>query len=446
MTDAWQRKLTAIGLSSDAAAAHAPRYQVLGARLPGGTPAHHRRAWWVPGRIEVLGKHTDYGGGRSLLCAVERGFQVIAQPRTDGIVSLIEASTGARESFPFAATTPSRPGHWTDYPISVIRRLARDAGVSRGADIAFDSSLPQASGMSSSSALVIATYLALSSINELDANERWQRALPDDDAVAGYLGAVENGKAFAAFAADNGVGTHGGSEDQTAILRSAPDRLAQYRFLPVAHERTVMLPREWTFAVAMSGVHAAKGGGAQVSYNRLAAEMRSLLDIWNAHAVAPQQSLLAALESSPDAMERLAAWVVESANGQSAALHARLRQFHAESMEIIPAVTDLISVADISAIAPLVARSQELAESTLANQCPETISLVRAARTLGAPATSAFGAGFGGSVWALVPTAGAGAFAFRWRDAYAASFPRHAGSAEFFVTRPGPGAARLPDD
>ena len=43
------------------------------------------RAWWVPGRIEFLGKHTDYAGGRSLLCATERGFAVVAVPRADSL-------------------------------------------------------------------------------------------------------------------------------------------------------------------------------------------------------------------------------------------------------------------------------------------------------------------------------------------------------------------------
>ena len=41
--------------------------------------------WFVPGRIEVLGKHTDYAAGRSLLCAAERGFCICAVPRSDAI-------------------------------------------------------------------------------------------------------------------------------------------------------------------------------------------------------------------------------------------------------------------------------------------------------------------------------------------------------------------------
>src|SRR5262245_16579915 len=50
-----------------------------------------RWAWFVPGRIEIFGKHTDYAGGRSLLAAVPRGFAVVAGPRDDGVVSATDA-------------------------------------------------------------------------------------------------------------------------------------------------------------------------------------------------------------------------------------------------------------------------------------------------------------------------------------------------------------------
>ncbi len=58
-------------------------------------------------------------------------------------------------------------------------------------------------------------------------------------------------------------------------------------------------------------------------------------------------------------------------------------------------------------------------------------------------AASAFGAGFGGSVWALVADGSAGAFEARWRADYAARFPARAGAALFFPTDAGPPAARL---
>ena len=46
---------------------------------------------YVPGRIEALGKHTDYGGGRSLLCTVERGVCVVASRRSDQLVRIADA-------------------------------------------------------------------------------------------------------------------------------------------------------------------------------------------------------------------------------------------------------------------------------------------------------------------------------------------------------------------
>jgi len=62
---------------------------------------------------------------------------------------------------------------------------------------------------------------------------------------------------------------------------------------------------------------------------------------------------------------------------------------------------------DGAALGGLVDRSQELTTTHLRNQVPETIFLAKAAREEGAIAASAFGAGFGGSVWALVPKEGA---------------------------------------
>ena len=72
------------------------------------------------------------------------------------------------------------------------------------------------------------------------------------------------------------------------------------------------------------------------------------------------------------------------------------------------------------------------------NQVPETIWLAKEARRLGAIAGSAFGAGFGGSVWALVASESAAEFARRWQQAYEASpFPARV-SSQFFVTAAGP--------
>jgi galactokinase len=79
----------------------------------------------------------------------------------------------------------------------------------------------------------------------------------------------------------------------------------------------------------------------------------------------------------------------------------------------------------------------------LHHQVPETEALALQARRLGAAAASAFGAGFGGSVWALVPEADAKAFLERWAAAYGEAFPARAAAASFFATEAAPAAFAL---
>ncbi len=443
----WERRLEALGLVGAAADHAARQFAVVSTAYARrvGDPAR-ARAWWVPGRIEVLGKHTDYGGGRSLLAAVERGFHILASPRRDGIVRLIDASRHTTLRLPLRADVPPRPGAWADYPISVIRRLARDVpGAHTGMDAVLISSLPSASGLSSSSALVIATFLPLAAFNRVDQQPGWHDAIPDQDALAGYLGAMENGKVFGPFDADRGVGTHGGSEDHTAILRCTPGALSQYRFLPVVPEAQATLPPGWTFAIGVSGVHAAKGGAVQQHYNGLARQLALLLATWRRISDTTPDSLLAALAAGAEARVALAEAVRREHPTEAEALIARLGQFADECETIIPSVTQALQRGDPEAIGEAVDRSQELAESVLANQVPETVQLARSARRLGATAASAFGAGFGGSVWALVRDEESTAFLAAWKESYLLAFPDRAGRATFFTSRPGAAARELPD-
>src|SRR5690348_16445970 len=126
------------------------------------------RMWWIPGRIEFLGKHTDYAGGRSLLCAVERGFAFVAVPRDDNRVSIRDACRREHIDGVLSEHSTIEPGHWSTYPLTVCRRVAKNfRGPLRGIDIAFASDLPPAAGLSSSSALITATFLALSDVNHL---------------------------------------------------------------------------------------------------------------------------------------------------------------------------------------------------------------------------------------------------------------------------------------
>ncbi|HEV8125815.1 MAG TPA: galactokinase family protein, partial [Gemmatimonadales bacterium] len=124
---------------------------------------------FVPGRIEFLGKHTDYAGGRSLVCAIERGICFVARPRRDRQITLHDVVSHQSVSFEFSPALEIPSGSWKTYPITTARRLARNFPALRtGADIAFGSDLPRAAGLSSSSALVTGCYVILSRLNQLD--------------------------------------------------------------------------------------------------------------------------------------------------------------------------------------------------------------------------------------------------------------------------------------
>ena len=124
-------------------------------------------------------------------------------------------------------------------------------------------------------------------------------------------------------------------------------------------------------------------------------------------------------------------------------LLGRFEQFLEESEIIVPAAAEAFAKDDAAALGDIAARSQTGAERFLGNQIPETIGLVASARALGAIAASAFGAGFGGSVWSLVEREQAERFRAAWQDDYRRSFPDAAASSEFFVTSAGPGRLRL---
>jgi len=393
----------------------------------------------------VLGKHTDYAGGSSIVAAAERGFCLAVTPREDNRITAVDAASGESVSFLLDAKLVPQAGHWSNYPMTVARRVARNvAGPLRGMDVAFASDLPPAAGMSSSSAMIVAFYLALDAVNGLSARPELRQNVADLVGLAGYLATVENGQSFGSLLGDCGVGTFGGSEDHTAILTARTGHLSQYSYCPVRFRRAIPLAAGWGFAVAASGVAAEKTGAAMDRYNAASRLAAALGDLWRRETGRDDPHLAAAISGQPDAAEQLAGIIRSAAPAEDRpALVARLKHFVTENDEILPAAADALAGGDLDAFGRLVDRSQEAAETLLGNQVPETIHLAASARAAGAAAASAFGAGFGGSVWALVELARGGQFLAAWAEDYRRRFPREARSAAFFLTAAGPAAFRV---
>ena len=251
---------------------------------------------------------------------------------------------------------------------------------------------------------------------------------------------VENGQSFGPLAGDRGVGTFGGSEDHTAILCSTAAHLGQFAYCPARFQRRIRLPADTTLAVGHCGIQAEKTGPAQELYNRASQQVSALVQTWQRATGRDEVYLADVLASGDGAADELRAHLASVPHETYAAdeLATRLDHFAAESDLIGPA-GDALAAADLEEFGRLVDRSQQLSEDLLGNQIPETSGLARLARESGALAASAFGAGFGGSVWALVKARDAVDFLEVWSAAYKRDFAAGSDS-RFFHTLPGPAA------
>jgi len=442
------------GVSASSAKEKLPLFEnaaksLQAAGIPSDSPV---RAYFVPGRIEVLGKHTDYAGGRTMVATAEKGFCFIAAPRRDNRVRMVAPAISDQTEFSLEPSLEPKIGHWCNYPMTVARRLARNFGSPlQGADIAFDSDLPPASGMSSSSALLTASYLVFAAFNQLSERPEYRREIHTSEELAGYLGTIENGQSFGSLAGDKGVGTFGGSEDHTAILCSQPGVISQYSYCPVRFERMRPVPAGYVFAIGGSGVVAEKTGAVMENYNRASRLASAVLLLWNEATFRSDAHLAAALASMPHSADRIRDIIKQNAASEFSPedLLGRFEHFLEESELIIPAAGNALMKEDVPEFGAQVSRSQQLTESLLQNQVPETVYLAQSAIRLGASAASAFGAGFGGSVWALVKRPVADQFLKQWRSEYHQQFPatkekrKAAASNAFFLTEAGPSAFEL---
>ncbi len=209
---------------------------------------------WIPGRIEVMGKHTDYAGGNSLVCATEgRGMAMVSRmtPAEDKqrkitIVSilvdgmehhavdtaapfLVNGRTVVHHTFNITEEGRRDEGKdstykdWRIYPITTIRRIEKNFGlyvhsqeqstVSDSLDashdekgyhitIAISSNLPPASGLSTSSCFVTGLFLVLNSHLNIQSSQTYRQAIGTADEqdtiynLSTYLGNIENGTCY----------------------------------------------------------------------------------------------------------------------------------------------------------------------------------------------------------------------------------------------------------
>ena len=116
----------------------------------------------APGRVNIIGEHTDYNGGQVLPIAIDRRTYVAV--RATSSISSRVFSTSESQVGEFDARAPERSGKWCDYMAGVCSKLAADGVTPPQFDAAVASDVPTGAGLSSSAALEVATALALTAL------------------------------------------------------------------------------------------------------------------------------------------------------------------------------------------------------------------------------------------------------------------------------------------
>jgi len=124
----------------------------------GQTPTHLVRA---PGRLELLGNHTDYNEGLVMALAVDRYIHFASSPRNDGKIELVSDSFPGRETFWANDLKKNPAAPWADYVKGVLEQLRKRSVHFGGFTGAIAGDIPMGAGMSSSAALEVATALTI---------------------------------------------------------------------------------------------------------------------------------------------------------------------------------------------------------------------------------------------------------------------------------------------
>ena len=119
----------------------------------------------APGRVNLIGEHTDYSGGLVLPCAIDRDTVVLAARREDRRVEAFSIEMGQAGSFD--ASAPARRGDWLDYVMAPVFALLERGVRVAGLELGIASRVPLESGLSSSAALGVAVTSAIDRVQEL---------------------------------------------------------------------------------------------------------------------------------------------------------------------------------------------------------------------------------------------------------------------------------------
>ncbi len=355
--------------------------------------------WSAPGRVNIIGEHTDYSGGFALPFALSQRTVVHARRRDDHRITVRSDGHGGVE-FP-VATTPGEVTGWGAHVAGVAWALARSGPALAGADLRIHSALPSGAGLSSSHSLECAVALALVGLHDLDLGRA---------ELVRLVQRVEN----------DYVGAPTGVLDQMASLYGEADRaiLIDSRHLTAEPVPCDFAAAELDLVVVDTRSrhrHADGEYGARRTTCHRAAEALGMSDLRD-------------VVDLDDALARLTDPVAAR----------RVRHVVRENTRVLDAV-ELLREGRVREIGPLLTASHASLRDDYEVTVAELDVAVESALGAGALGARMIGGGFGGSVIALVDQADRRSVEMAVEDAFRSrGFDKPA----FHLGRPSRGAGR----
>jgi galactokinase len=353
------------------------------------------RLFRAPGRINIIGEHTDYSEGLALPAAIDRACTIAAAPNTQGLLRLV--SLNFQDDIERPVDAFERRDHWSDYVAGCAAALQAEGGRRQGWDLVIASEVPLGAGVSSSAALTVATSLSMIAETSNPVDRERVRAI--------------------AWSAENRfAGMPCGPLDQFASVFGRRDHalLMDCRALTAD---AIPLPADTAFVLIDSGAkHKLVDGG----YEQRRRECEQ---------AAAQLGVKVLRDASLPDLEQL-----------EAPLRQRARHVITENARVIQTAAAL-RTGDYARAGALMAQSHQSLSEDFAVTCAETNSLAETANTTtGVYGARQMGGGFGGCVIALVDAPRARDAAKRIAETYR---QRWTIGGDWFICRAADGAGEL---
>jgi galactokinase len=320
--------------------------------------------WAAPGRVNLIGEHTDYNDGYVMPFALAQRVLIAAAPRNDGTWSVTSLNNDSTETFRPTDLQPGMPG-WQAYVAGVVWALQEAGHRVDGADLVLTSDVPEGAGLSSSAALECSVLTALADLNDLD--------------IAGLDRAKLARRAENVF-----VGAPTGLMDQAAstlcttghalFFDCRTDAAEQVRFDAASAGFEILVLDTKTPHALVDSEYAARRASCEEAARLLG--MAALRDVTD---------LDSALERLPDPVIR-----------------RRVRHVVTENARVLQAV-EVLRAGRIADLAPLLDASHASMRDDFEITVPQVDLAVETARASGALGARMTGGGFGGCIIALVP-------------------------------------------